>query len=90
MQGNSSMDSFTHSLYGPTTMHESAQKISQEILRQAEGDAVIVMAHNGPRGLGSRRHDPCGKDFRPEEGAKLYITNLKVPDFTRVCNGSVS
>ena len=76
------MDSFTQSLYGPRTMRESAEKISQEILGQAEGDAVIVMAHNGPKGLGSRRHDPCGKDFRPEEGADSYSNNLIVARFT--------
>ncbi len=71
LQGNASMDSLTQSLYGPQSMHESAEKISKVIVDQAKGDAIIVMAHNGPRGLGSRRHDPCGKDFRPEEGTCL-------------------
>ena len=66
------MDGFTAGLYGPQTMHESAEKITEEILRQAEGDTLIIMAHNGPKGLGSRRHDPCGKDFRPEEGAPCF------------------
>lgn len=67
------MDSFTQSLYGPRSMQESAERISSEILKQPEDNAVIVMAHNGPRGLGSRRHDPCGKDFRPTEGAIMLL-----------------
>ena len=25
---------------------------------------IVVMAHNGPAGLGSSPHDPCGVDFK--------------------------
>eukprot|EP00887_Chlorella_sp_A99_P000635 scaffold5.g635.t1 len=28
----------------------------------------VVLAHNGPTGLGVRRHDPCGIDWRDGEG----------------------
>ena len=62
------MDGLTSSLYGPEDMRQSAAKIRDTILSQPSDEPVIVMAHNGPKGLGSRRHDPCGKDFRPEEG----------------------
>jgi len=37
------------------------------VLRQAGGAApgapLVLLAHNGPAGLGARAHDPCGADF---------------------------
>ena len=52
-------------------MAESGDKVYQELIRQPPEDPVIVVGHNGPKGLGDRRHDPCGKDFRPTEGWAL-------------------
>lgn len=49
-------------------MRESSVKISDAILRQPVGHPVILVGHNGPAGLGSEKHDICGKDFVPEAG----------------------
>ena len=54
-------------------MQQSANKVSDEIKKQPADQSVIVIGHNGPTGLGARRHDPCGKDFLPSEGMLLYL-----------------
>ena len=38
------------------------------LLRQARGSRIVVLAHDGPTGLGSQRHDIYGCDFRAEAG----------------------
>lgn len=38
------------------------------LLEQAEQPRVVVLAHDGPTGLGARRTDIYGCDFMPEEG----------------------
>jgi uncharacterized protein (TIGR04168 family) len=38
------------------------------LLLDAEASRIVVLAHDGPAGLGSRRHDIYGCDFRPAEG----------------------
>ena len=63
------MDHVTSHLFGPRSMQQSAELIESKILEQDGSDLIVVMAHNGPKGLGAARHDPCGKDFRPEQGA---------------------
>ena len=57
-------------------MQQSADSIKDIILNQNKDDPVIVMAHNGPRGLGAERHNPCGKDFRPEEYGPISMHQL--------------
>lgn len=73
------MDEVTERLFGPQSMSESAELIREKIVGQAEGEPIILMAHNGPQGLGSRRHDPCGKDFRPTEGKQLSSSKSGLP-----------
>lgn len=53
---------------------ESAEKISTKILEQPKNQTIVVVGHNGPTGLGSKRFDPCGRDFKKNEG--LLQTNL--------------
>lgn len=39
-----------------------------ELIAGAAHERVVVLAHDGPSGLGSRRHDIWGRDFGDEEG----------------------
>lgn len=59
---------FQHILYGINSMEESADKICATIQDQPDEDAVVVLAHNGPSGLGSQHHDICGKDWSDKAG----------------------
>lgn len=38
------------------------------LVDRAETDRIVFLAHNGPSGLGARRHDIWGCDFRASEG----------------------
>lgn len=46
------------------TVEESVGLIT-ELMRSAPNEALIILTHNGPRGLGSGPDAPCGKDWRP-------------------------
>jgi uncharacterized protein (TIGR04168 family) len=49
-------------LYGIGSFEESAERLV-ELARRARHSRVIILAHNGPSGLGNRPHDIYGKDF---------------------------
>ncbi|THU52703.1 hypothetical protein C4D60_Mb10t06710 [Musa balbisiana] len=51
------------SRYGVSDMEQSAKKIYEAALGTPEGHSVIVLAHNGPTGLGSKVSDICGRDW---------------------------
>lgn len=44
-------------------MEESAKKICEAALGTPKGYSVILLAHNGPSGLGSKINDICGRDW---------------------------
>ncbi len=52
--------------FGVSTMEESAKKLCA--LVDAAETPLIVLAHNGPTGLGARAVDLWGRDFSPEAG----------------------
>lgn len=52
--------------FGISDMNQSAEKIKR-LLDEARSP-VLILAHNGPAGLGSKRDDIFGCDFRKEEG----------------------
>lgn len=54
--------------YGVGSMHDSSRWLADLLLQQPDEDVKVVLAHNGPTGLGVRRHDPCGIDWRDGEG----------------------
>lgn len=31
-------------------------------------NSIVLVGHNGPKGLGEQQHSPCGVDFRKEAG----------------------
>ncbi|XP_047309011.1 uncharacterized protein LOC124912435 [Impatiens glandulifera] len=51
------------SRYGVNDMEGSAKKIYQAALGAPDDYSVIFLAHNGPKGLGSKVDDICGKDW---------------------------
>lgn len=53
--------------YGIASIEDSKQKL-RGLIDQACTDHLIVIAHNGPYGLGSGATDLWGADFRPEAG----------------------
>lgn len=65
-------------MYGINSMEESATKICATIQDQPAEHAVVVMAHNGPSGLGSEQHDICGKDWSDKAGETLLMIFVAV------------
>ncbi len=53
-------------LFGVHSLEQSAQKLCD--LADGTPGELIVLAHNGPAGLGARRGDIFGVDFRADEG----------------------
>ncbi|CAL5199487.1 unnamed protein product [Lathyrus oleraceus] len=49
--------------YGVKDMDESAKRIQKAALGTPENHFLILLAHNGPTGLGSGLNDICGKDW---------------------------
>ncbi|XP_022731945.1 uncharacterized protein LOC111286307 isoform X3 [Durio zibethinus] len=49
--------------YGVQDMDGSAKRIYDAALGTPEDHLVILLAHNGPTGLGSELNDICGKDW---------------------------
>lgn len=50
-------------MYGLDSFQASADRIVQEALKVPSHHSLLLIAHNGPHGLGDRRHDICGVDF---------------------------
>ncbi|GJN00744.1 hypothetical protein PR202_ga17948 [Eleusine coracana subsp. coracana] len=55
-------------VYGVNDMAASAKKIYDAAAVAPEGHFVVLLAHNGPTGLGSRIDDICGRDWVPGGG----------------------
>jgi uncharacterized protein (TIGR04168 family) len=53
--------------YGVDGFESSAQRM-RELVDASTADAIVFFAHNGPTGLGERRDDPWGCDFKQSEG----------------------
>uniref|UniRef100_K3XY34 Calcineurin-like phosphoesterase domain-containing protein n=1 Tax=Setaria italica TaxID=4555 RepID=K3XY34_SETIT len=53
---------------GVNDMAGSAKKIYDAATSAPEGHSVVLLAHNGPTGLGSRMDDICGRDWVPGGG----------------------
>lgn len=55
---------FMSRLYNVGDMRESSDKVLNVINTQVPADnALILMGHNGPAGLGAERHSICGVDW---------------------------
>ena len=53
--------------FGIASMAESSQRLI-ELVDQSTAKRILFLAHNGPAGLGAKRHDIWGCDFRKGEG----------------------
>lgn len=55
-------------MFNVNSMEASAARIADNIVRQPAEHAVVVMAHNGPAGLGQQQYDICGRDWLEKAG----------------------
>ncbi|MGA7933394.1 MAG: TIGR04168 family protein [Kovacikia sp.] len=58
---------FYQERFGVSNFAESTARI-MEAVRQATYETVIFLGHCGPKGLGDRPEDPCGRDWQPLGG----------------------
>ena len=58
---------FYQERYQIANLEESAARITQAVQDSAY-DTVIFLGHCGPKGLGDRPEDPCGRDWKPLGG----------------------
>lgn len=67
--GGSSMSFAPHlaDAYGVQTLEDSVAKLKR-CVDESDAASVIFLAHNGPTGLGEKRNDLWGCDFRRDEG----------------------
>lgn len=56
------------SAFSVTSMQDSIDRLRACVDRLQPGVPLIILAHNGPLGLGDRRGDICGRDFHRDEG----------------------
>ena len=54
-------------VFGPVTLEQSVQRIKAAAQAADPGLPLVLLAHCGPTGLGSRAADPCGRDWKPPE-----------------------
>lgn len=52
----------------PPALPPTPSPHADTVAAQPAGACCMLAAHNGPTGLGSARHDPCGVDWMAEEG----------------------
>lgn len=50
--------------YGPLSLQESADRITEAALQADAQLPLVLLAHCGPAGLGSEAADPCGRDWK--------------------------
>ena len=69
----SAVKAFYEKYYSVSSMEESAERILDVMMGVDGGEGggssspLVMLAHNGPSGLGGRKYDPCGVDFMEPE-----------------------
>jgi len=58
---------YLQSRFGIGSLADSTRRL-KELVDRCEAECVLFFSHNGPTGLGYRRSDIWGCDFRPQEG----------------------
>jgi uncharacterized protein (TIGR04168 family) len=51
-------------VFGPVDLQDSAERMYRAALAADPALPLVLLAHSGPSGLGSQRHDPCGRDWK--------------------------
>eukprot|EP00798_Chlamydomonas_sp_ICE-L_P030602 gene30602-35614_t len=59
---------FYQEWYGISNVEESRQRIVATGMKHAPASPLLLMAHNGPTGLGSKRFNICGVDWTDKAG----------------------
>ncbi|UJR82073.1 Metallophosphoesterase [Sandaracinus amylolyticus] len=62
-----SFRAYLREAFGVESIEQSTERLCA-VIDRVEGERLIVLAHNGPSGLGDRRDAIWGVDFRPSEG----------------------
>ncbi|XP_024366334.1 uncharacterized protein [Physcomitrium patens] len=76
--------------FGVHSFRESAQRMVENAKKAPPDSSLVFLAHNGPRGLGSKVHDICGRDWVERGGdhgdpdfeeaiAKVKQEGIRVP-----------
>ena len=60
-------EEFYQQRYGVTGFSDSTEQIMGTV-RETAYPTTIFLGHNGPKGLGENRYDPCGRDWKPAGG----------------------
>ncbi|CAN1809738.1 hypothetical protein LINPERHAP1_LOCUS25694 [Linum perenne] len=75
--------------YGVQDMEGSVRKICNATLGTPDDNLVILLAHNGPTGLGSKINDICGKDWSVGGGdhgdPDLAQALSRIKEFNKLC-----
>jgi uncharacterized protein (TIGR04168 family) len=58
------MSQAVRSVFGPMSLHESAERIRSAAMAADPDLPLVMLAHCGPSGLGSEAADPCGRDWK--------------------------
>lgn len=66
-----------HELYGVSSHEDSAEKIA-ELASRARYEDIVLVAHNGPKGLGGAPADLWGKDFGKRPGGDWGDKDLQL------------
>jgi len=76
---------FYDKYYGIKSFEDSTNKILEHLLHPGnDGLGKVVVAHNGPAGLGCKQEDPCGIDFM-EPADDFGDPDLE--EALEICNG---
>lgn len=67
---------FYKTFFGVTGLQDSAAKIASAA-KQATFGTLIFLSHSGPKGLGGRPNDPCGKDWSLNPGGDYGDPDLR-------------
>jgi uncharacterized protein (TIGR04168 family) len=71
MQGGPSWDSvadFYRKMYDCLNFEDASDRTVSACQDVPSGNAAVLVAHNGPTGMGEDKHAPCGADFMPDGG----------------------
>jgi hypothetical protein len=54
---------FYRAFYGLSNVEQAAARVARAAREAPPGRSLVVLAHNGPAGMGALQHDPCGVDW---------------------------
>eukprot|EP00276_Gloeochaete_wittrockiana_P015686 CAMPEP_0184343618 /NCGR_PEP_ID=MMETSP1089-20130417/12123_1 /TAXON_ID=38269 ORGANISM="Gloeochaete wittrockiana, Strain SAG46.84" /NCGR_SAMPLE_ID=MMETSP1089 /ASSEMBLY_ACC=CAM_ASM_000445 /LENGTH=407 /DNA_ID=CAMNT_0026672999 /DNA_START=55 /DNA_END=1278 /DNA_ORIENTATION=- len=67
---------FYHKYFGVRSCEDSVKRMVTSVVRSSHRD-LILLAHNGPYGLGAQPNDPCGRDWIKGRGGDFGDWDLR-------------